>query len=116
MSKTVTIIFTEKEYEDLILCYSIGNLVKDSVEIKSKTEIFSNMEFSQKLSKAAYDSKFKGAKYHRDGDIYEYGNERRMLDIFEKFQENDVNFNSFQEEESLEQIRENLKQMGLIKN
>lgn len=87
MNKTITLQLTEAQYRELKLCYTLGELVKDSIEEKSKTAMQSQMEMSQLLDKAAYEAKLKGSSFE-DG-IYEYGKdiEEEMLELYEKFRE-----------------------------
>ena len=70
-----------------MLCYSLGDLIKDSTEQKnlSEIEMQSQMAMLQKLSKAAYEAKLKGATLEQG--IYSYSREieDEMLSIYDAF-------------------------------
>lgn len=87
MSKTVTLQLSEAEYRDLVLCFSLGDLVKDSIEQKSKAETQAQIDLHQKLCEAAYEAKLMEAGLNEG--LYYYGKEieDEMLEIFDDFKE-----------------------------
>jgi|GEM_PF-4856031 len=87
MSKTINIQLNEEEYRELILCYTLGDLVKGSIEEKTKAETEAQINLHQKLYKAAYTSEVKEAGFHRG--LYYYGKEveDEMLEIFDDFKD-----------------------------
>ena len=111
MSKTVHLELSEQEYKEVMLCYFLGDLVKDSTEQKSHAEILSQLDLHQKLSKAGYEAKLSGASLE-DG-IYSYSEatEDEMFAIFEKFKEYIESGESAEEDEMIrQQIAEMNKQ------
>jgi hypothetical protein len=87
MSKIVTIQLNEAEYRELILCYTLGDLVKDTIEAKSKAEMEAQLDLHQKLFKPAYDAELKEAGLHNG--LYYYGKEveNQMLEIYDDFKD-----------------------------
>ena len=87
MSKIINIQLDEKEYRELILCYTLGNLIKDSIEEKSKSETKAQIDLHQKLYKAAYTAELKEAGFQ--SGFYYYGKkvEDEMLQIFDDFKD-----------------------------
>ena len=87
MSKTVTLQLSETEYQNLILCYYLGDLVKDTIEEKNQEEMMFQITMSQKLSKAAFQAKLKGAAQFGDSYAYSQEIENQMDEIFDEFKE-----------------------------
>jgi hypothetical protein len=111
MNKTVSLELSEAEYRNLVLCFCLGDLVKDSIEQKSMDQIKAQMEFHQKLAKAAYQAKLNGAAMH--GQMYHYSQEieQQMLEIFEEFKEYVA---SGEDAEETKRMKEQLEKMGLL--
>jgi len=85
MSKTINIQLNEEEYRELILCFTLGDLVKGSIKEKTNAETEAQIDLHQKLYKAAYTAKVKEAGFVRG--LYYYGKEveDEMLEIFDDF-------------------------------
>lgn len=106
MSKTVTITLTEKQYNTLKLCFWVGNIMKDSIEVKTQSEILEQMELFQLLDKAAYDVKLEGSGI--DDGLYYHGAEieDEMLSIIERY---DKYIESGAKSEEMEAIRKQIE-------
>jgi len=87
MSKKITIQLNEEEYRELILCFTLGDLVKGSIEEKTNAQTEAQIDLHQKLYKAAYAAGVKEAGFVRG--LYYYGKEveDEMLEIFDGFKD-----------------------------
>ena len=111
MSKKINITLTEKQFKSLRLSLLLGDVVKDSIEEKTRSEMMEHMELYQLLDKAAYEAKLKGSG--KDEDLYYYGKdiEEEMLEILDAY---DEYVESGEKADEIEQIRKQLKSEGLI--
>jgi hypothetical protein len=87
MNKTVTIQLSEAEYRNFVLCFTLGDLVKDSVEEKNKAETQAQIDLHQKVYKAAYEAKLRESGLNEGLYYYSRELEDKMLDIFDNFKE-----------------------------
>jgi hypothetical protein len=89
MGKTVTLQLSEKEFNQMLLCFMLGDFVRGNVEDKnmSRAAEEAQMNLYMKLFKSAYDAGLKGSGKFEDAYFYGKDIEDKMLDLFEDFKE-----------------------------